>query len=272
MAPEPKAVHLEVLYPVVRVRTKQAGGSGTVLWSEKVDGEFVTFVLTNQHVIDSAVTVKKKWNPFLGREMKTETRSTVSVEFFRYKHGSRNVGTYSVDADIMAYEEDQDLALLRLRNVERAEFIAMLPPVGKEAEIQIFDQVYAVGAALGHPPIATSGKICYMDDEMDDFEYWLSDAQIIFGNSGGAVFLADSHEFIGVPSRLAVAQIGWSADPVSHMGFFIPFWRIYDWLEDEFYHFIFDREITYEWCENERERAQEERRRLIDVHLAQDSE
>lgn len=267
---KPDSVHLEVLYPTVRVRSKRAGGSGTILWSQEIDDEFVTFVLTNHHVIEDLITVQKEYDPMIGREVPRETRGTATVEFFRYKYGSRNIGTYSVDADVETYSKPQDMALLRLRNIEKADFIATLPPQGREKEIRLFDTVYAVGAALGHPPIATQGIITYMDDEIDDYEYWMSNAQIIFGNSGGSVYLKDTHEFIGMPSRVAVAQIGWSTDTITHMGYFIPFWRVYDWLKDEYYHFIYDNDADYQQCEDDRNRAKEEQRRLLDVRAAQE--
>ncbi len=98
----------------------------------------------------------------------------------------------------------------------------------------------------------------------------MSDAQIIFGNSGGAMYLQDSLEFIGVPSRIAVAQIGWSGDPITHMGFFIPFPRIWDWLESQYYHFVFDESVSYEWCQDERQKVQEQKRRMLDIQKAYD--
>ena len=47
--------HEEMFYPTVRVRTKKAGGSGTVVYSEKYKDEVYTYIITNQHVIDDSV-------------------------------------------------------------------------------------------------------------------------------------------------------------------------------------------------------------------------
>jgi hypothetical protein len=266
---EPKAVHKECLYPTVRVRTKKAGGSGTVLWSQEVDDEFVTFVLTNHHVIADVINVGEKYDPLVGRKIPRETRGTVTVEFFKYKYGSRNVGTYSVEADVVAYEDEQDVALLKLRDIEQAEYVARLPPDERTKEIQLLDEVYAVGASLGHPPLMTSGRINYMDDEIDEYEYWLTDAEVSFGSSGGSVYLKDTHEFIGVPSRVAVTLVGFGTSPVDHMAWFIPFWRVYKWLEEQYYHFIFGDSATYKQCEEARKQAKEEQQRLVDVYEAQ---
>lgn len=258
-----------VLYPVVRVRAKKAGGSGTVVWSRRVGADYRTFVLTNHHVVADSIKVEEKYNPLLKRKMPTETRSTVDAEFFRYYRVSRIEGTYSVKADIVAYDEKQDIALLELRTAREADDVAILPPPEREEDIMLYDEVVAVGATLGHEPLITDGHINFLDDEMDDHEYWLSTAPIMFGNSGGAVFLSDTLEFIGIPSRVAVAQIGWSVDVATHLGFFIPFSRIYKWLDEQYYTFIFSDKATYEGCQEERERMQEEKTRLLDVQEAQ---
>jgi hypothetical protein len=55
------------------------------------------------------------------------------------------------------------------------------------------------------------------------------------------------------------------------MGFFIPFTRIWAWLESQYYHFITDDSVSYEQCEKERSKAQEDARRVIDVLSAQRS-
>ncbi len=46
--------HEKFLYPVVRIYSKTAAGSGTIIYSKTDpdnEGEFLTFCLTNHHVI-----------------------------------------------------------------------------------------------------------------------------------------------------------------------------------------------------------------------------
>ena len=43
--------HEEMLYPTVLVRAGQGTGSGTVIFSEERDGEYLSLVLTNHHVV-----------------------------------------------------------------------------------------------------------------------------------------------------------------------------------------------------------------------------
>ena len=253
--------HKELLYPIVRVRTQKSAGSGTVIYSKaKVNNsEYETYILTNYHVIDDAIQIDWEWSAFLNKDIRKERRAIVTVDFFKYKYLSRNIGTFSIEADIVAYSRADDLALLKLRSIEKIDNVAKLYKRSIN-DIHIFDKVYAVGCSLAHPPVQTYGEIMSMDDEIESKEFWLSNAQIIFGNSGGAIFLADSHEFIGIPSRVAV--VGWNT-PVSHMGYFIPIHRIYKFLNEECYQFIYDDKYTPEQCEKLRE---EKRERLLKLY------
>jgi len=168
-----------------------------------------------------------------------------------------------VHGDIVAYDKDEDLALLRLRSETPVAAIAKLYPRGQEKELRVTMPAYAVGAALGEQPVITVGMLCQFGREIDNRDYILNSAAIYFGNSGGALFLADTHELIGVPARIAVVLIGFSADPIPHLGFAIPIWRIYDFLEAQLFRFIYDENFTEKGEQEEREaRRQEEERHL----------
>lgn len=252
--------HEQMFYPTVRVRTKQAGGSGTVVFSKIDDGEAYTYVITNHHVIADSVHVEKKWDPVLKKKTDTEVLDTVSVEFFRYNNYSHSIGSFAVDADIVAYSDvngGQDWALLRVRDKEnKAEYVANIFPINKIESVHIFDEIYAVGASLGHPPIASNGMVTYMDDEIDHFNYWMSSAQTIFGNSGGAVYrwsaARKKYEYVGIPSRISIQPMGFSADAITHMGYFIPIDRIYALLDANGYQFIYNEDLSIKECEKSR--------------------
>ena len=98
-----------------------------------------------------------------------------------------------------------------------------------------------------------------VDNEIDNYEYWLSSAPSIFGNSGGGIFVHTEKDwfFLGIPSRIAVTG-GWGGSAVTHMGFFIPLFRIYDWLEDNCYQYIYDETMTKDECDELRESSKEE--------------
>ena len=258
--------HEQMFYPTVRVRTKKAGGSGTVVYSQKneKDGEIYTYVITNQHVIADSVHLEKKWDPVLKRKVDKEILDTVNVEFFRFNNYSHTIGSFAVEADIVAYSEvegGQDWALLRVRDKENeADYVANMFPLDDLENIHIFDETYAVGASLGHPPVASNGMITYMDDEIDHYKYWMSSAPTIFGNSGGAVYRwsgnRKQYEYIGIPSRISIQPMGFSADAITHMGYFIPIDRVYKLLEDNDFQFIYDSNYSIEDCKKAREKKQ----------------
>lgn len=261
-------LHKQVLYSQVRVKTSKAGGSGTIIYSElsEADGTYHTYAITCHHVIDEAVAVRNEWDSRVGRERKREFRQLVTVEFFDWSnvlHGNRPLN-YSADAEILAYDKEHDMAILRLRTVKRAEYIAAVMPKGVDKEVRIGDEVVAVGCALLHDPVLTKGIITHFGDEIDGKLYWMSNAQIIFGNSGGAMFIhaPGGYEFIGIPSRIAIA--GWSS-PITHLGYFSPVSRVHEFFEEQNYQFLSPGSgMTEAECDENRKKVKErEERKLI---------
>jgi len=256
------------------VKTDKAGGSGTIIYSEPNEdtpSKYSTYVITCHHVIEDALSVKKEWDSAVGRDVKREYRKVVVVEFFDYENvlpGHRPVN-YSVDADIVAYDKDHDMALLKLRTKKQAQYVAKLCSSEKAKQLTIGDEVFAVGCAMLHDPILTKGIITHQGDEIDYKDYWMSNAQIIFGNSGGAVFTKDELEFLGIPSRMDVA--GWGS-PITHLGYFSPIHRIYEFFNEQLFHFLHDKTHTEKQCEKEREKRQKAEEERLKALLPEEEE
>lgn len=272
-----KKKHEEILYASVLVRTGKAGGSGTVIYSkpvEKGSEEYETYILTNFHVIEDAINVKKDWDPLLSKDVKKETRATVTVEFYKYQNTSRNIGRTAIEADIMAYDADRDIALVKLRSNELIKYVVKLHSKNVK-DIRIFDSVYACGCSLGHSPVPTRGEITSMDDEIEREKYWMSSSCTIYGNSGGGMYLvktdknSEHYEFIGIPSRISVIGFG---DSITHMGYFIPIDGIYKWFIEEIFQFIFDPKFTSKKCEKMRERKKDDARKAFERKQREDEE
>ena len=256
--------HERIALPCVRVRTPKAGGSGTVIWSAAgEDGEHSTYVLTNHHVVDNCIDIKPRWSALLKSERKLDTFETVDVHMFTYRWQSRAIGGTTVQSDIMAYDKEEDLALLKLRSGQAAPSVAALYPRGEESSLRVGMPVLCVGAALGEAPVQSGGFLSQFGREIERREFWLSTAPSIFGNSGGALFLADTFQMIGVPARIAVAMTGFSADAITHLSYAIPITRIYQFLEDQKFRFIYDGEHTEASEEAERQRIREEEERKM---------
>ena len=229
-AKSPEQKHAEMLYPLVSVEASNGNGSGTVIYSKAGKKGWETFILTNHHVISSAISVEQEWDPRKKKKIDIERRTTVNVRWFIYNKLSRFVGTSGKVVDIVAYDRAADLALLKVRDSERGvKHVAYLRPWCEP--IYLFDPVYAVGAGLGKPPFATEGTLGLFDEEIQGYRYLLATAPIIYGNSGGALFRWDTpkgrFEMIGVPSQVSVT---WTS-VISHMAWNIPRTTIWEFLK-----------------------------------------
>ena len=236
----PEQEHMEMLYPTVLVRLERGTGSGTVIYSElNEDQEYESYVLTNNHVIQNYVKVSKIWNSELKEHVETENRRPVNIDLWEYNNFSTAIGTMGRIAEIVAYDKSRDLALLRVKDTERQmPYVATLYPEGLDEGPWIFQTVYAVGAGLGKPPFPTMGLLAGYGRDQDGNELYLSSSPIIFGNSGGSLYVYSprrTYELIGVPSM--VSAYGWG-NVVSHMAWSRPIAEIRIFLRENKYGFI----------------------------------
>jgi len=259
--------HEKCLYPCIRVRTPKALGSGTILFVEpspQAPGLFDWYVLTNTHVVENLITIAPRWNSVLKREVKTDILGQPDVEVFTFAYVSRTVGSTGLQAEIVGYDKEQDLTLLRVRAPYSHPHVAKLIPEPEINDLVSFQGVWNVGCGMGAKPVITHGYLSAFGCEIENRDYYMVTAPSYFGNSGGATFLEESGHMIGVPARITVASLGFSADVVPHMGFSITATRIYEFLRDQSLDFVFDTNKTSVQCAAEREakRAEDLKRRI----------
>lgn len=259
-----KELHESILYPVVRIRTHKAGGSGTVIYSapcKENPEENQSFVLTCAHVIADAVNVRKDWDSVLKKEIDKEFVEQVQVEVFDYVYLSKVNSSNAYRADIIAYDKSVDLAILKLESPKQCPFVAKIIPKDKIPLVKVFADAYASGCSLGHDPIANQGKITYIDEKIDNHTYLMSNCSSIFGNSGGALFLADTGEQVGVTARITAMQLGFGMDIMTWMGFSVSPQEIYKFVDAQELKFFYDPNDTFEAAMKRRE---EKQRRAIE--------
>ena len=271
-----KKKHEQMLYTTVRVVGEKGVGSGTVIYSKPVPNEedggngipYETYVLTNHHVVQANIKLEKKWSTLLKREVKMDILSECTVEQFLFEYGSWEAGHTGYKADIMAYDVDMDIALLRIKSTRKFEYVAKLFPRGEHKKrLRMFQPLYAIGCALGRPPIVTHGHLSGFNDVIENYPYWVSTAPTIFGNSGGAVFLSDTMEYVGIPSRIGVTIVGMSPNAITHLSYFIPIISIYKFLEEQMFNFVYDSSTNSdEWAKQRKaKRDRDERTMAVDM-------
>jgi len=252
-------LHQKVLYPVTRVKTSKAGGSGVLVYSQEDPenkGQWINVVLTCEHVISDAVTVKSEWDSLLKREVKKDVLEEVSVEVFDYV-GSKVASANSTQAEVIAYDKNHDLAAVRLTNTKPQDWVASLYPEEEIDDLILFDEVWTSGCSLLHDPFANKGELTYLREMIDQKAYLMYNAPSIFGNSGGGLFHY-SGGLLGLCSRITNIQLGFGIDVMTWMGFSTHPDRIYEFLEHQELQFIYDYDDNYYDALDRRAKVQKE--------------
>jgi hypothetical protein len=205
----------ELVGPTVQLMGEDTVGSGVLLESEPIQGskEYCTYLLTAWHVVRDIQN---------GLE---NIHKPVPLTIYGQDHK-----LWPETAQLLKYDPAIDGALLKLNTTRRIECGAKLAPRSRLAEVKIFEQVYAVGCPLGNDPIPTFGEIADTHHVVDSSHYWMISAPTYIGNSGGGIFDAETHELMGIFSKIYTHG---SLRPtvVPHMGLVTSLTTIYDWLD-----------------------------------------
>jgi len=192
-----KAISALVTPTVVSISVTATGGSGTGSGSIYKSNASTSYIITNNHVIESAAT-----------------SGTIKVEF---TNGDQ------VNATIVGRDPMYDLAVLSIKT-------GNLPTIaiGDSSKVSVGDPVLAIGSPLGLASTVTSGIISALnrpvttgDEGSQSYVNAIqTDAAINPGNSGGA--LVDSQgRIIGVNSAIATLSSGGTSGSIG-LGFSIP--------------------------------------------------
>jgi S1-C subfamily serine protease len=226
-----------LLAPTVKISSKSDVGSGTVIYSDKKGDRYVSYVLTAHHIV----------------EQNYDPKTPLPLEVVSFREG-RKVREES--GIVVSVSPQLDLALIEVESDRPYEATAKLIAPEKIAAVKLYSRVNAIGCPLGYAPIPTSGELTSKSKVLDGQSYWMINAPTIFGNSGGAIYLSETHEMIGVLSRIS-AYKNLIDVAVPHMGIVTSMNDVYSWLEHEHYQYVVDRGVSPE--EGGRDRLAEHR-------------
>jgi putative serine protease PepD len=192
-----KSIAALVTPSVVSISVKTASGGGTGSGSIYRSTSSLSYIITNNHVVEAAAT-----------------SGTITVEF---ADGS------DIAATIVGRDRMYDIAVLQVRK-------GNLPPIalGDSSKISVGEEVLAIGSPLGLSNTVTQGIISALNrpvtaGTLDSTSYVnaiQTDAAINPGNSGGA--LVDTQgRIIGVNSAIATLTSGGVGGSIG-LGFSIP--------------------------------------------------
>jgi len=264
--------HEKLLYPVVRIYTAKAAGSGTIIYSKsdpQNEGDFLTFVLTNHHVIGECIKYKKEWDSVLKREIEKEFLEIPRIEVFDYVRLSTVNSSNAYRAEIIAYDKNHDLAVLKIDSPKQFDYVAELIPKEEIKNLRLFEHIVVSGCTMAHEPFCTYGQLTFLKELIEQRLYCMYNAGSYFGNSGGALLLKETGQLIGVPSRLTGIQLGFGIDMVTHMGFAAHPARIYEFLEEQELHFLWNSDTFYDALEK-RERRKKDALLALKAEMAKD--
>lgn len=206
-----------MLHPTVQLNGDDTVGSGTIVFSGKNpqrDDAVETYVLTSFHVVRNILS-----------DTPTAHRDGFDVTVYLPS------GKLLVRGDMIAHDADIDAALVKLDTSRKLPFVANVLPLAESHQVQVWDPVCAVGCPLGNDPVPSKGEVSSLQNELNGANYWMVNAPTYFGNSGGGIYHADTHQLIGVFSKIYTH--GQSRPVVvPHLGLCTPVDLIYKWLAE----------------------------------------
>ncbi len=220
----------------IRTARKRAGKKHTIKTRKIVH----TYILTNWHVVDENIsfTYARRRRMHDGclsaaREKWEARRKPLEVQLFVFSNTNGRLRKRTYVADIVACSKELDLALLRLRS--RTIIPAVAPLASRNAPLDRFEDVWAVGCTSTHTPIATKGNPVAVWKNVDQRARVITTTPISDCNSGGGLFRyvqrSDCYELIGITTET-------ESKDIAHLAHSVPIRTIHEFLEDNSLEFI----------------------------------
>lgn len=196
--------------PVVKLTGADSVGSGVRLMSAETPDGYRTLVLTAWHVVRDIVN--------------GDMQAKVPVTIYD------RVGIAKITvASLLDHDAGLDVALLELDSREYFDNGARLASREHVLGMRVFQPVTAVGCPLGNDPLPSRGEVSDINHYIDGNRYWMINAPTFIGNSGGGIFDSETHELVGIFSKI-YNYGGTNQTIIPHMGLMTPMDAIYDWV------------------------------------------
>lgn len=202
----------------VTIKAGSSEGSG-VIFTRTAGSEKVSFVWTAAHVIDGLRSVEEVIDGATGTKRQVVKFADASI-VREFNQRGRRVGETKVDARVLRFSKEEDLALLEVRardfTTASAVFYAdpTIPPIGT--------RLFHVGSLLGQMGAnsLTPGIVSQIGRTLDNKEFDQSSAVAFPGSSGGGLY-TEQGAYIGMVTRGAGEGFN----------LYIPIRRIVRWAE-----------------------------------------
>jgi len=205
-----------LMAPTVQVSGNETVGTGVIIGSNgTAHSNGTQYILTAWHVIRDLFYDSENPSP--------------EIEVQAYNTGKTKV-THAHSAVLVEHDADIDIALLRLSDLSSPLVGAKLPDFTTSEAGRVFQSVYAVGCPLGNDPVPTLGEILDIDHQVDGVKYWMISAPTYIGNSGGGVFDKETHELLGIFTKIYTHGTV-RPSVVPHMGLMTPMDQVYKWMD-----------------------------------------
>ena len=201
--------------PTVQLAGDSTVGSGVLLPSRPdATGEgYETLLLTAWHVV-------------------RDIRADAIVEdapipvFVRDADGVK----HRMKAQLLDHNAALDAAILIIESELSLSAGALLPTRSRLRAARVFDPIVAVGCPLGNDPIPTKGQLTDLHHRIGGEDFWMLSAPTYIGNSGGGLYAQNSHELVGIFSKI-YTHGAIRPTVIPHMGLATPLEAFYDWLD-----------------------------------------
>lgn len=221
-----KQLRDDILRPVFQVTGDDAVGSAVLVYHGEDEQGAYYLALSAYHVLRDIVANEDGIDP----------HEVVFDNIFDQMED----GPVMVQGVMLGEKIDADLALLRINTDLDLGAVAQLAPLDRRNVIDAFASVYTVGCPLGTNAQATRGEITRDDWVVDEQPYWMVSSPAYFGNSGGGVFLEETHELIGIFSKI-YTHGNYRPQVITHMGLAVPLETIHAWLIEIGYGFLVEK-------------------------------